>query len=70
MLVVASIFKEITINKKMRLDHQSLSSPETRILKYHEYKKSIAFAYTFFVVTFRHVAEINRDEVNGTKVLD
>ena len=37
MLVVASIFKGATINKKMRLDHELLSSPETDILRYHEY---------------------------------
>jgi len=35
---VASIFKGRTINKKMRLDHALLSSPEIDILKYHEYK--------------------------------
>ena len=38
MPVVASVFKGITINKKMRLDHELFSSPETDILKYHEYK--------------------------------
>jgi len=38
MLVVVSIFKGTTINKKMRLDHELPSSPETDILKYHEYK--------------------------------
>ncbi|MBL4765893.1 MAG: 2OG-Fe(II) oxygenase, partial [Colwellia sp.] len=32
-----SIFNGTTINKKMRLDHESLSHPETRILKYHGY---------------------------------
>jgi len=34
---VTSIFKGTTINKKMRLDHELLSSPETDILKNHEY---------------------------------
>jgi hypothetical protein len=34
---VASVFKGITLNKKMRLDHESFSHPETRILKYHGY---------------------------------
>jgi len=29
MLIVASFVKGITINKKMRLDHDSLSHPET-----------------------------------------
>ncbi|GEM_PF-3046888 len=28
MPVVASVFKGVTINKKMRLDHELLSSPE------------------------------------------
>ncbi len=37
MLFVASVFKGTTINKKMRLDHESLRHPETRILKYHGY---------------------------------
>jgi len=34
MLFVASIFKGMTLNKKMRLEHESLRQPETRILKY------------------------------------
>jgi len=44
MLFVASIFNGTTINKKMCLDHKSLSHPETRILKYHGYitMKSLA----------------------------
>jgi len=37
MLFVASLFKGTTLNKKMRLDHESLRHPETRILKYHGY---------------------------------
>jgi hypothetical protein len=37
MLFVASFFKGITINKKSRLDHESLNHPETSILKYHGY---------------------------------
>jgi hypothetical protein len=37
MLFVASLFKGATLNKKMRLDHESLRHPETRILKYHGY---------------------------------
>ena len=37
MFVVASVFKGVTINKKTRLDHELLNSPETDILKYHEY---------------------------------
>jgi uncharacterized protein DUF3718 len=37
MLVVVSVFKGTTINKKIRLDHEFLSSPETLILKYHGY---------------------------------
>jgi len=34
---VAPFFKGTTINKNMRLDHESLRHPETDILKYHEY---------------------------------
>ncbi|WP_141235511.1 hypothetical protein [Pseudoalteromonas sp. NBT06-2] len=43
MLVVAgpSYFKETTINTKMRLDHELLSSPGTRILKWLGYNKLI-----------------------------
>jgi len=41
MLFVASPFKGTTINKKIRLDHESLMYPETRILKYHGYKIGI-----------------------------
>ncbi len=29
MFIVASVFKGTTINKKMRLEHDSLRSPET-----------------------------------------
>jgi len=36
-LFVTSLFKGITFDKKMRLDHESLRHPETRILKSHEY---------------------------------
>jgi len=39
MLFVASIFNGTTINKKMRLAHESLSHPETRILMYHGYNR-------------------------------
>ena len=38
MLLVASLFKGVTINKKMRLDHESLSHPETRIMSSFEYR--------------------------------
>ncbi|WP_170940681.1 hypothetical protein [Pseudoalteromonas sp. NBT06-2] len=34
MLVVPSFFKGVTINAKMRLDHELLSSPEPHILKW------------------------------------
>jgi len=37
MLIVTSIFKGVTINKKMCLDHELLRCPETDTLKYHEY---------------------------------
>jgi len=46
MQFVASIFKGITLNKKMRLDHESLSLPETRILKYHGYRYLSLIAVT------------------------
>jgi hypothetical protein len=35
--IVASVFKGITLNKKMRLDPESLWCPETRILRYDGY---------------------------------
>ncbi|WP_286203458.1 hypothetical protein [Pseudoalteromonas sp. NBT06-2] len=37
MLVVASSFKGVTISTKIRLNHELLSSPETRILKWFGY---------------------------------
>ncbi|WP_170940654.1 hypothetical protein [Pseudoalteromonas sp. NBT06-2] len=37
MLVVPSFFKGVTINAKMRLDHELLSSPEPHILKWLGY---------------------------------
>jgi len=37
MLFVVSVFKGITLNKKIRLDHESLRHPETLSLKYHWY---------------------------------
>tara|TARA_R110001583_G_scaffold42804_3_gene136012 strand:+ start:478 stop:1797 length:1320 start_codon:yes stop_codon:yes gene_type:complete len=37
MSIVASVFKGTTLNKKMRLDHDSLRHPETRILKWLGY---------------------------------
>ncbi|WP_170940745.1 hypothetical protein [Pseudoalteromonas sp. NBT06-2] len=40
MLVVPSFFKGVTINAKMRLDHELLSSPEPHILKWLGYKYS------------------------------
>ncbi|WP_170940664.1 hypothetical protein [Pseudoalteromonas sp. NBT06-2] len=38
MLVVPSFFKGVTINAKMRLDHELLSSPEPHILKWLGYR--------------------------------
>ena len=38
MIVVPSFFKGATINTKMRLAHELLSSPETCILKWLGYK--------------------------------
>ena len=38
MFVVTSVVKGATINKKMRLDHELLSSPETSIFKWNGYK--------------------------------
>ncbi|WP_170940775.1 hypothetical protein [Pseudoalteromonas sp. NBT06-2] len=37
MLVVPSFFKGVTINAKMHLDHELLSSPEPHILKWLGY---------------------------------
>jgi len=37
MLFVVSVFKGVTLNKKIRLDHESLIHPETHILRYHGY---------------------------------
>jgi len=37
MLFVAPVFKGVTLNKKRRLEHESLNHPETHILKYHGY---------------------------------
>ncbi len=42
MLIVAPFVKGTTINKNKRLDHELLRSPETEILKYHEYKINLA----------------------------
>ncbi|WP_286203461.1 hypothetical protein [Pseudoalteromonas sp. NBT06-2] len=39
MLVVPSFFKGVTINAKMRLDHELLNSSETRILKMLGYNR-------------------------------
>jgi hypothetical protein len=41
MFFVTSLFKGITINKKNRLAHVFLFSPETRIFKWLGYKKSV-----------------------------
>ena len=46
MLIVTSIFNRTTINKKMRLDHESLRHPETRILKSLGYKnKGVSYEH-------------------------
>ncbi len=37
MFIVTSVFKGTTLNKKMRLDHDPLRHPETRILKWLGY---------------------------------
>jgi len=53
MLIVTSVFKGTTINKKMRLDHDSLSHPETRILRWFGYilcKNCFAFCVCFLSV--------------------
>ena len=42
MLVVPPSFKGVTINTKMRLDHELFSSPETSILKWLGYSCSSA----------------------------
>ena len=45
MLIVTSVFKGTTLNKKMRLDHDSLSHPETHILRWFGYISIHALAY-------------------------
>ncbi|PAJ75204.1 hypothetical protein CJF42_06015 [Pseudoalteromonas sp. NBT06-2] len=45
MLVVPSFFKGVTINAKMRLDHELLSSPEPLILKWLGYRAPISLKY-------------------------
>ncbi|WP_170940506.1 hypothetical protein [Pseudoalteromonas sp. NBT06-2] len=64
MLVVPSFFKGVTINAKMRLDHELLSSPEPHILKWLGYiSKILHFKVTwlclypcYFEITHLHVA--------------
>jgi len=41
MVIVAYLFKGTTLNKKKRLEHESLRYPETRILRYHGDKQGI-----------------------------
>jgi hypothetical protein len=43
MFIVAFVFKGATLNKKRRLDHDSLSHPETRILMSLGYNNAILF---------------------------
>jgi hypothetical protein len=40
-LCVTFLFKEITLNKKICLDYESLRLPETSIFKWNGYKPSI-----------------------------
>jgi len=51
---VAPFFKGTTINKNMRLEHESLSHPETEILKYHEYILRILNKISYYsqILTF------------------
>jgi len=52
MFIVASVFKGTTINKKMRLAHDSLSRPETRILKWFGYVGCVMLTNLFFLLYF------------------
>ena len=54
MLFVASIFKGITINKKVRLDHESLRYPETRILSSFEYIVTLTKQSFFKAISVVH----------------
>jgi len=45
MFVVTPVFKGATINKKMRLDHDSLSRPETRILRWFGYYNQLVHTH-------------------------
>ena len=42
MLIVVSVFNGMTMNKKRRLDHELLSSPETCILIGYGYKSPLS----------------------------
>jgi hypothetical protein len=59
MLFVPSVFKGTTFNKKMRLDHESLRHPETRILKYHGY-------IAYLIMTLDKIDKSNKS-FNNTK---
>jgi hypothetical protein len=52
MRFVASIFKGTTLNKKMRLDHESLSHPETRIFKWSGYRAKPVNALVYIRLHF------------------
>ena len=49
MPIVTSVFKGTTINKKMRLAHESIRHPETRILKYHGYIPNPKYHFTLII---------------------
>ena len=51
MYFVASFFKEITLNKKRRLDHESLKHPEILIFKWFGY---IDIETTNWLIAFEH----------------
>ncbi len=59
MLFVASVFKGITLNKKMRLEHESLRHPETRILKYHGY---MTLVQKFVIKNSSNIAQKNKKQ--------
>jgi len=76
MLFVASVFKGTTLNKKRRLDHESLRHPETRILRYHGYIYTSGGAISIIVcyllgIPFSQFIDVNWSLVNGgvTKVV-
>lgn len=62
MLFVASLFKGITLNKEMRIGHESQRHSETRILKCHGYIPLSRNKYyiVFYSYRYRNEVRINQ----------